>query len=193
MKTLILDNFDSFTYNLFQLVGRLQNGIEPVVYRNDAVSLKEVQELAPDQIIISPGPGNPANHDCLGVCRDVILNMGADTPILGVCLGHLAIIEALGGTIAASPEPRHGKTSPIFHDESGVFEGLPNPLEAMRYHSLIGTREDFPEDLEINAWTEEGLIMGLRHRSWPLQGVQFHPESIGSPLGGSLLSRFLDL
>ena len=193
MTTLILDNYDSFTYNLFQLVARLQSGAEPVVCRNDALDLQGVRDLHPDHIIISPGPGNPAHGDCLGVGREVILELGPRIPIFGVCLGHLGMIEALGGTIAPSPQPRHGKTSPIFHDGQGVFQGLPCPLEAMRYHSLIGTRENFPEELEITAWTEEGLIMGLKHREWPLEGVQFHPESIGSPLGGNILGRFLGL
>ncbi len=191
MKTIILDNYDSFTYNLFQLVGRLQNGVEPLVLRHDAVSVAELRGLEPTHIIISPGPGNPTNHECVGVCRDVILTMGPVTPILGVCLGHLAMIEAMGGTIARSPEPRHGKTSPIYHEGLGIFAGLPNPFEAMRYHSLVGVEDDIPNELEITARTSEGLIMGVRHKQWPLLGVQFHPESIGTPVGELLVGKFL--
>ncbi len=193
MKTIILDNYDSFTYNLFQLVAGLQGGIEPQVFRNDAVSLADLQALEPSHIIISPGPGNPMKRDCMGVCRDVILALGSDVPILGVCLGHLAIIEALGGMVLPSPEPRHGKTSPIYHDGVGVFSGLPDPLEAMRYHSLVGVDKEFPEELEVTARTAEGLIMGLQHKEWPLQGVQFHPESIGTPLGKTMLEKFLGI
>lgn len=192
MSTVILDNYDSFTYNLFQLVAQLQNGAEPQVFRHDAVTVAQLEELQPRHIIISPGPGNPTNHSSIGVCRDVILNLGAKIPILGVCLGHLAMIEALGGTIETSPQPRHGKTSPIFHEEKGIFNQLPNPFEAMRYHSLIGSENGFPEQLQVTARTSNGLIMGLQHRVWPLFGVQFHPESIGTPLGGQLVGNFLD-
>ena len=192
MSTVILDNYDSFTFNLFQLVAQLQDGAEPSVFRHDAITVAELEALGPSHIIISPGPGNPANHSSVGVCRDVILNLGAKIPILGVCLGHLAMIEACGGTIECSPEPRHGKTSPIFHQEDGIFNSLPNPFEAMRYHSLIGSEDDFPEQLQITARTSNGLIMGLQHRVWPIFGVQFHPESIGTPLGGQLVGNFLN-
>ncbi len=191
MKTVILDNYDSFTYNLFQLVAQLQNGQEPLVYRHDAISVEELQKIQPEHIIISPGPGNPVNHASMGVCRDVILKMGAKTPLLGVCLGHLAMIEALGGTITLSPQPQHGKTSPIYHENIGVFVGLPNPLEAMRYHSLIAVDEGLPAELKITARTKEGLIMAVKHETWPMQGVQFHPESIGTPLGIDLVRQFL--
>jgi anthranilate synthase component II len=193
MKTVILDNYDSFTYNLFQMVAELQNGREPLVFRNDAVTVKELRTLNPGHIIISPGPGNPVNHSSVGVCRDVILQMGEETPILGVCLGHLAMIEALGGVIAPSPEPRHGKTSAIYHQGGGVFKNLPNPFQAMRYHSLIGIDEGLPRDLDVTARTSDGLIMGLMHKSFPMQGVQFHPESIGTPHGLQLLTAFFEI
>ena len=192
MSTVILDNYDSFTFNLFQLVAQLQGGAEPRVFRHDAITVAELEALRPRHIIISPGPGNPANHSSVGVCRDVILNIEAPIPVLGVCLGHLAMIEALGGRIECSPEPRHGKTSPIFHAENGIFNHLPSPFEAMRYHSLIGSEDGFPEQLLVTARTSNGLIMGLRHRVWPVFGVQFHPESIGTPLGGQLVSNFLN-
>ncbi len=191
MKTIILDNYDSFTYNLFQLVAELQDGIEPQVFRHDAISVAGLRTLQPSRIIISPGPGNPVNHGCMGVCREVILILGPEIPILGVCLGHLAMIEALGGTIARSPEPRHGKTSPVYHEGIGVFAGLPDPFEAMRYHSLVGVDDGFPPALEVTARTAEGLIMGVRHKQWPMQGVQFHPESIGTPAGERLMHNFL--
>jgi len=191
LSTIILDNYDSFTFNLYQLVARLQQGTEPLVFRHDEITLADLKALKPRHIVISPGPGNPTNHSSVGICRDVIRELGHQIPILGVCLGHLAMIEALGGTIELSPEPRHGKTSPIFHQEEGIFQNLPNPMEAMRYHSLIGSEELLPEQLQITARTADGLIMGLQHRSYPMHGVQFHPESIGTPLGWQLVENFL--
>lgn len=193
MTTVILDNYDSFTFNLYQLVAQLQKGDEPLVFRNDKITMVELEALKPGHIIISPGPGNPTNVSSVGICREVILELGSEIPILGVCLGHLAMIEAFGGIIAPSPEPRHGKTSPIFHHGSGVFDDLPSPFEAMRYHSLIGLEDQFPEELQITARTSDGLIMGLQHQTWPLHGLQFHPESIGTPLGGQLLANFLQI
>jgi len=193
MKTIILDNYDSFTFNLFQMVAQLQDGVEPLVFRNDAITVKELRLLEPQHIIISPGPGNPVNHSSIGVCRDVILELGPEIPILGVCLGHLAMIEALGGIIERSPQPRHGKTSPVHHEGIGVFAGLRAPFEAMRYHSLIGLDEGFPASLEVTARTIDGLIMGIRHQNWPMQGVQFHPESVGTPVGRQLVAQFLGL
>lgn len=193
MSTIILDNYDSFTFNLFQLVARLQQGAEPLVFRHDKITVEGLKALKPHHIVISPGPGNPMNHSSVGVCRDVILKLGHQIPILGVCLGHLTMIEALGGTIEPSPAPRHGKTSPIFHQEEGIFQNLPNPVEAMRYHSLIGSEELFPQQLQITARTTDGLIMGLQHRHHPMHGVQFHPESIGTPLGWQLVENFLAL
>lgn len=191
MSTIILDNYDSFTFNLYQLVAQLQQGSEPLVFRNDEITVAQLRALNPTHIIISPGPGNPVDHSCVGVCRDAILELGDCIPILGVCLGHLAIIEALGGTIEPSPEPRHGKTSPILHNQEGIFSHLPNPLEAMRYHSLIGSEDHFPAELKITARTTDGLVMALQHRQKPLFGVQFHPESIGTPLGWQLVKSFL--
>lgn len=190
-RVVILDNYDSFTWNLFQLAAELCDGAEPLVFRNDAVTVAELRALKPDRIIISPGPGSPDKPEYFGVCRDVILQLGPTVPILGVCLGHLGIIEAFGGEIVRSPEPRHGKTSLILHDQCGLFGHLPEPLEVMRYHSLIGRRETLPACLTMTAWTDEGLVMGVRHRKWPLEGVQFHPESIGTEYGKQILWTFL--
>ncbi len=190
-KVVILDNYDSFTYNLFQLVAELCDGVEPLVIRNDAITLEEMQALAPDRIIISPGPGSPDKPEYFGVCRQVILELGPTVPILGVCLGHLGIIDAFGGEIVRAAQPRHGKTSFILHDQVGLFGHLPEPLEVMRYHSLIGTRAGLPACLVMTAWTDDGLVMGVRHRKWPLEGVQFHPESIGTEYGKQILWSFL--
>ncbi|MCP4291227.1 MAG: aminodeoxychorismate/anthranilate synthase component II [bacterium] len=192
MKTVILDNYDSFTYNLFQLVAQIQDGLEPAVVRHDALSVEQLMEMNADRIIISPGPGNPVHRQSMGICREVILRLGPTTPILGVCLGHLGIIEALGGIIERSPEPQHGKTSRIHHSGQGIFENLPTPFEAMRYHSLIGLEKNLPPDLQITARTQKGLIMAVQHKYWPLYGVQFHPESIGTPQGGHLVKHFLN-
>ena len=189
--TVILDNFDSFTFNLFQQVARLQDGVEPLVFRNDAIGLDDLRDLAPGRIIISPGPGHPARPEYMGIGPAVIREMGPRLPILGVCLGHLAMIQELGGTVEQAPEPRHGKTSPILHQGASIFAGLPSPLEAMRYHSLIGRRENLPDELQVTAWTADGLTMGIRHREWPLTGVQFHPESIGTQLGDGLMANWL--
>ena len=190
-RVVILDNYDSFTYNLYQAVAELCDETEPLVFRNDAITVAELRALAPDRIIISPGPGSPGQREYFGVCRDVILSLGETIPILGVCLGHLGIIEAFGGVIARAPAPRHGKTSFILHDQAGLFGHLPEPLEVMRYHSLIGDRESLPACLAMTAWTDEGLVMGVRHREWPLEGVQFHPESIGTEYGKQILWSFL--
>jgi anthranilate synthase/aminodeoxychorismate synthase-like glutamine amidotransferase len=192
MKVVILDNYDSFTFNLFQMVAELCGGIEPVVFRNDAVTVDELRAMEPDRIIISPGPGRPEDPGYFGVCRQVILEMGETVPILGVCLGHIGIIEAFGGRVVAAPVPRHGKTSFILHDYTGLFTGLSEPLEVMRYHSLIGERESLPECLAITAWTDEGMIMGVRHKKWPMVGLQFHPESIGTDCGVDLVAAFLE-
>lgn len=192
MSTIILDNYDSFTFNLFQQVALLQGGIEPLVFRNDAISLGDLRDLGPERIIISPGPGHPADPSYVGIGPEVILTLGQQIPILGVCLGHLSMIQALGGTVARAPEPRHGKTSPVLHEGGSVFADLPSPFEAMRYHSLVGLRENLPDCLEVTAWTAEGLVMGVHHRQWPLVGVQFHPESIGTPVGTDLVRAFLE-
>ncbi len=191
MKVVILDNYDSFTFNLFQMVAGLSDGIEPQVFRNDAISLAEIRDLAPDRIIISPGPGSPEKPEYFGVCHEVILELGEQVPILGVCLGHIGIVEAFGGRIVRAPKPRHGKTSFILHDGTGIFTGMSEPLEVMRYHSLIAERESLPECLTTTAWTDEGLVMAVRHKKWPMVGVQFHPESIGTSCGHDLVWAFL--
>jgi anthranilate synthase/aminodeoxychorismate synthase-like glutamine amidotransferase len=183
---LIIDNYDSFTYNLVQYFGEL--GADLVVKRNDQVTLDEIVEMHPDRICISPGPGTPLDA---GISNDLILKFGPTTPILGVCLGHQCIGHVFGGEVVRADRIMHGKTSPIMHEGDGVFRSLPNPFEATRYHSLIVRRETFPADLEVTAETAQGEIMGLRHRRYPIQGVQFHPESIMTSVGKQLLLNFL--
>ena len=182
----VLDNYDSFTYNLVQYLGEL--GAELHVVRNDAVDTEGVAALRPERIVISPGPGTP---DDAGVSLDLIRRLGEHTPILGVCLGHQAIGQAFGGTVARAKAQMHGKTSDIRHDGRGVFAGLSNPLTATRYHSLVILPHTVPADLEVTAWAEDGEIMGVRHRRWPVEGVQFHPESILTVEGKRLLGNFL--
>lgn len=183
---LVIDNYDSFVYNLVQYLGEL--GVQMRVLRNDRVSVAQIREFAPQAILISPGPGRPADA---GVSIPVIRELGATTPILGVCLGHQAIGEAFGGRVVRAPQTMHGKTSRIFHDERSVFAGLPRPFEATRYHSLLVERESLPDCLDVTAWTEDGLIMGVQHREHPIVGVQFHPESILTQDGRKLLANFL--
>ena len=184
---LVIDNYDSFTYNLVQYLGEL--GAEVQVFRNDRISLDTIRQLNPEGIVISPGPGRP---DDAGISLEVIREMAADVPILGVCLGHQSIGQVFGGKVIGAPELMHGKTSPIRHNSVGVFEGLSDPFEATRYHSLIVEKASLPDCLEITAWTEDDIIMGLRHRDYPhLQGVQFHPESILTRAGKSLLDNFI--
>jgi anthranilate synthase component II len=185
-RVLVIDNYDSFTYNLVQVLGGL--GADPVVRRNDAVDLDGVAALAPDGILISPGPGTPADA---GVSRAVIETFGARIPLLGVCLGHQCIGEVFGGRVVRAPQVMHGKTSWIQHRGAGVLAGLPDPFEATRYHSLVVAPEDLPAVLEVTAETSDGVIMGLRHRAWPVEGVQFHPESILTVEGPRLLANFL--
>ncbi len=185
---LLIDNYDSFTYNLFQYLSEL--GQEVIVKRNDAVTLDGIERLAPERIVISPGPGTP--HDA-GISNDVILRFGGRLPLLGVCLGHQCIGEAYGGTVSHAGEIRHGKTSPVFHNGKGVFKGLANPFEAVRYHSLAVMRDGLPDCLEVSAWTENGIIMGLRHKEYAVEGVQFHPESVMTVVGKDLLRNFLKL
>lgn len=192
MRTLIIDNYDSFTFNLYQYVGELDE--RPLVYRNDALTLEQVKALAPERIIISPGPGSPENPDYFGVCKQVILELGQYIPILGVCLGHQGIIHAFGGKVVRSPQPMHGKVSPIEHDGRGVFQDIPRRIEVMRYHSLVGEPTSLPACLEVTAQTLEGdIIMGVRHRELPIHGIQFHPESIGTQTGKQMLRNFLHL
>jgi para-aminobenzoate synthetase component 2 len=190
---LVLDNYDSFTFNLVQYLGELAVdhplAAELRVERNDALSLEEIRALDPAAILISPGPGDP---DQSGVCLEVLKQLSPTVPTLGVCLGHQSIAQVYGGRVVRAKELMHGKTSPVLHGEAGVFAGLPNPLTATRYHSLIAERESLPECLEITAWLEDGTIMGLRHRAYPhLQGVQFHPESVLTQSGHALLANFL--
>jgi anthranilate synthase/aminodeoxychorismate synthase-like glutamine amidotransferase len=186
-RVLVIDNYDSFVYNLVQYLGEL--GADPVVHRHDAVSLDEMRALEPDAVLVSPGPGRPEDA---GVSNDAIRDFGArGVPVLGVCLGHQCIGQIYGGEVVRAPKVMHGKTSEITHDGSGVFAGLPDPLTATRYHSLVVERGSVPDVLEITAETEDGLVMGLRHRELPVEGVQFHPESILTAAGHDLLRNFL--
>jgi anthranilate synthase component II len=185
-KILIVDNYDSFTYNLVQYFGVL--GCEVIVKRNDEITVAEAEVLAPDRICISPGPGRPDNA---GVSNEMIRTLGSRTPILGVCLGHQCIGAVFGAEIVSAPRLMHGKTSPVRHHGAGVFNNLPNPFEATRYHSLIVRRETLPACLEVTAETAEGEVMGLQHREFPIYGVQFHPESILTGEGVALLRNFL--
>jgi anthranilate synthase/aminodeoxychorismate synthase-like glutamine amidotransferase len=185
---LVIDNYDSFTFNLVQYLGSM--GHELKVFRNDAVTLKEIGRLAPESIVISPGPGRPENS---GVIIPAIKEFAGKIPILGVCLGHQAIGAAFGGEVVSAPQIMHGKTSDIFHDSRSIFQGLPNPFRATRYHSLVVAPESFPDCLEVSAKTSDGIIMGLRHREMIVEGVQFHPESILTDMGMKLLSNFVHL
>jgi anthranilate synthase component 2 len=183
---LLLDNYDSFTYNLYQYLSEL--GAEVVVKRNDEVTVGDVTAMAPEKIVISPGPCTPNEA---GVSVALIRELGGRMPILGVCLGHQSIGAAYGGAVVRAPVVMHGKMSDIHHSGAGVFAGLPQPFPATRYHSLIVRRDDLPECLDVTAWTTDGLIMGMRHRDYPVQGVQFHPESIMTDAGKDLLRNFL--
>ena len=189
---LVIDNYDSFTFNLVQYLGEL--GVDPVVRRNDDVSVEEMESMRPEAIVISPGPCTPAEA---GVSVETIRRMGETTPILGVCLGHQSIGAAYGGTIVRAKRLMHGKTSPITHDESGIFAGIPSPFRVARYHSLVIEPESLPEELEVVATTDEAgfedEIQAVRHREFPVWGVQFHPESVASEHGRTLLRNFLSL
>jgi len=189
MKVLIIDNYDSFVYNLYQEIGEI--GADPVVYRNDGIALKAVRQLAPDAIVLSPGPGHPANPRDFGVCRDILAELSPTTPTLGVCLGHQGIGTAYGGKVGHALRILHGKTSLVRHDGRTIFEGLPNPITAGRYHSLAIDRGALPQELEVSATSDDGEIMAVRHRRYPIEGVQFHPESILTPEGPGLLRNFL--
>jgi len=185
---LVIDNYDSFTYNLVQYLGEL--GADPLVVRNDQTTVEEIARQAPERIVISPGPKTPSEA---GICLDVIAAFAGRIPILGVCLGHQAIGQAFGGRVIRAPELMHGKISQIEHDEKTIFAGLPNPFPATRYHSLIVERASLPACLEVSACTADGLIMGLRHRKLTVEGVQFHPESVLTTAGRALLGNFLRL
>jgi len=183
---LMIDNYDSFTYNLVQYLGELGQTVE--VFRNDQISLERIGALAPSHIVISPGPCTPNEA---GVSLDVVTHFGRDIPMLGVCLGHQSIAQAYGGRIVYAKQLMHGKTSMIYHDGSGVFEGLQNPFQATRYHSLVAERASLPDCLQITAWTDDGEIMGVRHLEHRVEGVQFHPESILTQYGHDLLRNFV--
>jgi anthranilate synthase component 2 len=185
---LLIDNYDSFTYNLYQYLSEL--GAEVKVVRNDETTVEEIADLAPEKIVVSPGPCTP---DKAGISNDVIRHLGPTTPTLGVCLGHQCIGYAYGGAVGGAGEIMHGKTSMIHHDGKGVFRGLPDPFEAIRYHSLAIYEEDLPDDLEVTARTDSGIIMGVRHRTHPVEGIQFHPESIMTKVGKDLLKNFLEM
>ena len=187
MSILVIDNYDSFTYNLVQYMGEL--GADLDVRRNDEVTIDEVKALAPEKIVISPGPGTPAEA---GITVDLIREVGTSIPVFGVCLGHQAIGEAMGGKVIRAGRLMHGKTSSITHSGQGVFAGLPSPLEATRYHSLVVERESLPDCLEVTAESDDGYIMGLRHKSLPIEGVQFHPESVLTTHGMQMLKTFLE-
>jgi anthranilate synthase component 2 len=184
---LVIDNYDSFVYNLVQYLGEL--GAEPLVHRDDALTIEQIEALDPDAVLISPGPGRPEDA---GLSNEVIAHFAGRVPILGVCLGHQCIGQVYGGEVVRAPQVMHGKTSLIRHEGTGVFAGLPQPLEATRYHSLIVDRDSVPDVLEITAETDDGIVMGLRHRELDVEGVQFHPESILTAAGHDLLRNFLD-
>jgi anthranilate synthase component 2 len=188
VSTLIVDNYDSFTWNLFQLFASL--GGAPRVSRNDAITLDDVRALAPERIVLSPGPGRPDDPVRVGVSAAILRAPDLGVPILGVCLGHQAIACALGGGIVRAT-PRHGKTSSVEHDGAGIFRGLPRTFEAMRYHSLVVDPDSLPADLRVTAWCKDGTIMGVRHARYPIFGVQFHPESVGTAVGPQICRRFL--
>ncbi len=188
VRVLLVDNYDSFTYNLVQELGEL--GADPVVFRNDVITVDGIRAEGPDAVIISPGPGRPEDG---GVSLAVMGELAGELPVLGVCLGHQCLGQAFGGKVVAAPELMHGKTSAIFHTGVGVFADLPNPFQATRYHSLVVERESLPALLEVTAETADGVIMGLRHRDLGVEGVQFHPESIFTPSGPALLANFLRL
>jgi anthranilate synthase component II len=185
---LLIDNYDSFTYNLYQYLSEL--GEEVKVARNDKITLEEIEGLKPERIVISPGPGRPEDA---GISNEVILRFGGRVPILGVCLGHQCIGQAYGGKVGHAGEIKHGKTSLIQHDEKGIFKGIKNPFPAVRYHSLAVKREGLPDYLDITAVTDNKIIMGLRHRKYPVEGVQFHPESIMTSVGKDILKNFLNM
>lgn len=189
MNVLIIDNYDSFVYNLYQRLGEL--GAAPTVVRNDAITVKEVRAMAPDAIVLSPGPGHPSKERDFGVCADILRQVSPRTPTLGVCLGHQGIGTAFGATVRHAARLLHGKTSRVRHDGKTIFEGLPNPLIGGRYHSLAIAKDSVPAELEISATAEDGEIMAVRHRTHPIEGVQFHPESILTPDGPALLKNFL--
>ena len=191
MKTLVIDNYDSFVFNLVQYIGEL--GGNPTVFRNDEITLQEAIDFKPTHIIISPGPGHPADENYFGVSAQIIKTMGKTIPLFGVCLGHQGITHVFGGDVIKAPNIMHGKTSEMIHDQTGLFENISSPCTAMRYHSLVSDPKTFPTCLHITAQTDDGIIMALQHSQFPIYGVQFHPESIGSPEGKQMIQNFLAL
>lgn len=206
MKVLIIDNYDSFTYNLYQFIGEIlsadKDTFELIVKRNDEISLADVEALQADRIIISPGPGSPDDEAYFGVCADVIKQVGQTTPVLGVCLGMQGIVHAFGGDIIKAVLPMHGKLSPIVHNGQGLYRDIPQSLEIMRYHSLIARNDSLPECLEVTAYIDQGQVfeaklvagrelMGIRHKTYPIVGIQFHPESFASEGGKEMIAHFL--
>jgi len=189
MLSLILDNYDSFTFNLYQYIGELKGN--PVVFRNDKITLSEIRDLKPTHIVLSPGPGRPEDSNYFGVCLVAIQELGNKIPILGVCLGHQGIVYAFGGKIISAPKIMHGKTCLIKHSGKGIFNDVKNPCEVMRYHSLVGAKKPWPKELNITAETEDGIVMAVEHKKYPIFGIQFHPESIGTPEGKKILKNFL--
>lgn len=191
MKTLVIDNYDSFVYNLVQYVGEL--GGNPIVYRNDRITYSQARKLQPDRIIISPGPGNPEDPRYFGVCSEILQSLSVKIPTLGVCLGHQGIAHVFGGKIVRAKQLMHGKTSSIRHDGQGVFRGVVNPFEATRYHSLVCDKNSLPSCLEVSAYSQDdGEVMGVRHVTYPIDGIQFHPESILTGEGKRIMKNFLD-
>ncbi|HEX2014907.1 MAG TPA: aminodeoxychorismate/anthranilate synthase component II [Nitrososphaera sp.] len=192
MKVLVIDNYDSFVYNIAQLLGELKT--EPTVVRNDKLSLQDIKKLDSDAIVISPGPGHPADRKYFGVCTDVITELGPRTPILGVCLGHQGIVHAYGGKVINAGKVRHGKTSPIQYTHDRLFENVANPFRATRYHSLVADRNTMPSSLEVTARAlDDGEIMGIRHKEYLIEGVQFHPESVLTGEGRKILLNFVTM
>ncbi len=185
---LIIDNYDSFTYNLVQLIGAMETGLEIKVFRNDALSIEQIEGLKPTRIVISPGPCTP---DEAGISVSVVRHFCERTPILGVCLGHQCIGQAFGGTVVRAPRLMHGKTSRIHHDGTGIYYGLTNPFVATRYHSLALSKESLSDEMQVTAWTDRDELMGIRHMTLPVEGVQFHPESFLTEEGGTLVANFL--
>lgn len=191
-KILIIDNYDSFVYNIAQLFGKLST--DPVVFRNNKISLKDIKKMQPDGIVLSPGPGHPADKKSFGICGDIIQTLGPITPVLGVCLGHQGIVHVYGGTVINARVIRHGKTSKIKYRDDELFDKLSNPFVATRYHSLVASRDNFPECLEITAESlDDSEIMGLKHKKHPIFGVQFHPESVLTKNGHRILENFINI
>jgi len=191
MRVLVIDNYDSFVYNLVQYIGEF--GPETTVYRNDQITLQQVKRLKPDRIVLSPGPGNPEDDKYFGVCKSILLHVSPNVPTLGVCLGHQGIISTFGGNVVSAKRLMHGKTSLIKHDGKGLFRNVQNPFTATRYHSLVGEKSAIPTCLEVTAVaTDDGEVMGVRHKEYPIEGIQFHPESILCEEGKFIIRNFLE-